>query len=344
MGCPGQLPKLAPAGQDWQAAGSEDPPAMSGSTRKPRSAFFGTPAIAVPALRALHDTTELVAAVCQPDRRAGRGLSLSEPAVKQAARELGIEVHQPVKVKTGNLDAWLVERGIEVVVVLAYGRILPPPVLHAPRHGCVNLHASLLPKYRGAAPINWCIVRGETETGVSLMQMDEGLDTGGVYSKHVLSIGPDETGGELAERIAELCAQVVREDLLRVLSGELTAVPQDETQASFAPPIGPEHTEIDWSRAARDIVNLVRGMAPRPGAHSVVRGKRLRIGRARVSSQSAAGEPGQVALGIGREILVATGAGTVEIVRAQLEGRKELGAAELLNGRALGPSDRLGPG
>jgi methionyl-tRNA formyltransferase len=317
-------------------------PSSAPSSSPTRSVFFGTPAIAVPALRALAEVTTVVGVVCQPDRPAGRGLSLSEPAVKQAARELGIEVYQPTKVKSGELEAWLRDRNADVAVVLAYGRILPPAVLSAPRRGCLNLHASLLPKYRGAAPINWCIVNGETETGVALMQMDEGLDTGPVFCERRLPIGPTETAGELAERIAELCAVVVREDLGRAVSGEIPPTPQEHSRATHAPPITREHTQIDWSQPAEAIANLIRGMAPRPGAHTRVRGKRLRLARARVSDQTLAAEPGRVGLGIGRELLVATGAGTLEILRAQLEGKKELDAGDLLNGRSLGPDDLLG--
>lgn len=307
-----------------------------------RSVFFGTPAIAIPALRALAETTELLQVVCQPDRPAGRGLELNEPPVKLAAIELAVPVHQPTKVKTGELEAWLRAVQADVAVVLAYGRILPRGVLAAPRRGCMNLHASLLPKYRGAAPIQWAIVAGETETGVSLMQMDEALDTGPVFSRRAIGIGPEETAGELAERIAELAAVVVREDLPRAVSGELVAVPQDDALASHAPLIAREHTRIDWSRSARELVDLVRGMAPRPGAHTRVRDKHLRVTAARVSGQSLSGPAGTVGLGIGRELLVATGSGSLEILRAQLEGKKELAAADLLNGRALGPGDALG--
>ena len=306
-----------------------------------RSVFFGTPAIAVPALEALHETTDLVAVVCQPDRPAGRGLQLAEPAVKLAAARLGKPVHQPTKVRTGELERWLREQNADVALVMAYGRILPEAVLAAPRLGCLNLHASLLPKYRGAAPINWAIARGEHETGISLMQMDAGLDTGPVFTARALAIGPNETGGELAERLASLAAVVVREDLPRAVAGDLAAGPQDETQSSHAPLITKAHTRVDWSASALEIVNLIRAMAPRPGAHTSVRDKHLRLTRAAVSRQSAAGPPGTIALGIGREILVATGDGSVEVLRAQLEGKKELGAADLLNGRALGEGDRL---
>ena len=307
-----------------------------------RTVFFGTPAIALPALRALAETTELLAVVCQPDRPAGRGLETTAPPVKQLALELGIEVHQPVKVKTGNLDAWLGERHADVAVVLAYGRILPPAVLAAPRRGCMNLHASLLPRYRGAAPINWAIIAGETKTGVSLMQMDEGMDTGPVYAMRELEIGPDETAGELAERIAELCARVVREDLRPAVDGELALHPQNHAAASLAPLITKEHTRIDWQRPAREIANRVRGLAPRPGAHTVVGGKHLRVTRARVAREAVSAPPGGVVLGIGREILVGTGSGTLEILRAQLEGKRELAARDLLNGRSIREGDTLG--
>ena len=200
-----------------------------------RAVFFGTPAIAVPALRALAEVAEIVAVVCQPDRPAGRGLTLQPPAVKAAALELGIEVHQPVKVKTGNLDEWLRERTPDVALVMAYGRILPPAVLGAPRRGCMNLHASLLPRWRGAAPINWAIANGDTESGVCLMQMDEGLDTGPVFARLSVPIGPQETAGELAEQLAATAAQLVRESLALAVDGALVALPQahEEMEAEF---------------------------------------------------------------------------------------------------------------
>jgi methionyl-tRNA formyltransferase len=306
-----------------------------------RTVFFGTPAIAVPALRALAETSELVGVVCQPDRPAGRGLALREPAVKIAARELGLEAHQPVKVKTGNLHEWLAERRADVALVLAYGRILPRAVLDAPRRGCMNLHASLLPHYRGAAPINWAIVHGETETGISLMQMDEGLDSGPVYAMRRLAISAAETAGELAERLAALAALVVREDLPRAVSGDLAAAAQDEAQASWAPLITPGHTRVDWGKSANEIVNLVRGMAPRPGAHTGVRGKKLRLHAIRSAEEGVEGPPGTVHISDRRAILVQAGVGTVEILRAQLEGRKPLDAADLVNGRALKDGDLL---
>jgi methionyl-tRNA formyltransferase len=298
--------------------------------------------IAVPALRALANISELVGVVCQPDRPAGRGLSLAEPAVKQAARELGVEVHQPVKVKTGTLHEWIAERRADVAVVLAYGRILPAAVLSAPRVGCLNLHASLLPKYRGAAPINWAIVQGEHETGIALMHMDEGLDTGPVYTRHALPIGPTETAGELAPRLAELAARVVEQDVPRVVSGELHATPQNDAEATFAPPITREHTRIAWERPAPTIVNLIRGMAPRPGAYTTLRGKTLRVLAAATVADAMGHAPGTVVVADRSRVLIATAGGAVELLYAQLEGKKVLPARDLVNGRALTDGDVLG--
>jgi methionyl-tRNA formyltransferase len=306
-----------------------------------RAVFFGTPAIAVPALRALAEVAEIVGVVCQPDRPAGRGLSLQPPAVKTAALELGFTVHQPVKVKTGNLDQWLSERTPDVALVLAYGRILPPAVLNAPRRGCMNLHASLLPRWRGAAPINWSIMHGDTETGICLMQMDEGLDTGPVYARRAIPIGAQETAGELAERLAATAAQLVREELARAVDGALEAIPQEHEKATHAPPLERQHGALNFSASARDLVNLVRGLAPRPGAHTLLHGRPLKIARALLDDGPARGEPGLVSVEHKR-VLVSTADGAFELVRAQLEGRKELAASELLNGRALKAGDVLG--
>lgn len=184
-----------------------------------RAIFFGTPDIAVPSLEALREVAEVVAVVCQPDRPAGRGLELRAPPVKERALALGFEVVQPEKVKTPEFAAWVEARKADVALVIAYGRILPKAVLEGPRRGCMNLHASLLPRYRGAAPIQWAIVRGETETGVCLMQMDEGMDTGPVFTRRAIPIGRDETAGELGGRLGRLAAELVREDLPRAVAG-----------------------------------------------------------------------------------------------------------------------------
>jgi methionyl-tRNA formyltransferase len=301
-----------------------------------RAVFFGTPHIAVPALHALTQVAEVAAVVCQPDRPSGRGLKLAAPPVKEAALGLGIDVHQPTKVRTGELATWLREKHADVALVMAYGRILPADVLSAPRRGAMNLHASLLPKLRGAAPINWAIARGESETGVCLMQMDEGLDTGPVYSRHTIPLNDEETGGSLAERIALLGAEVVRSDLAAAVDGRLTAIAQDEALATHAPLIERHHLHIDWKQSALDISRLVRAMAPRPGAFTLVAGKTLRVLAARPEPGPMAPDaaPGTLSL-TGKRAFIATGSGTLELLTAQLEGKKPLPAADLINGRAL---------
>ncbi len=305
-----------------------------------RAVFFGTPAVAVPALQALDEVAEVVGVVCQPDRPAGRGMRVSVPAVKQAAVDLGLPVFQPKAVKTGALAAWLEDLRPDVSLVMAYGRILPIQVLEAPRCGSLNLHASLLPKYRGAAPIQWAIVRGETETGISLMRMDEGMDTGPVYSWHRIPIAPTETAGQLTERLAQVAAEVTRVDVPRVVRGQLEASPQDHTAASYAPPIDSELCAIDWTETARDIVNRIRGLSPRPAAYTSVRGKRLKLLEAR--------ESGAIDLAAGRVeltpgcIRVGTGQGAVQVLTAQLEGKRAASAPDLINGRILRAGELLG--
>ena len=301
-----------------------------------RAVFFGTPQIAVPALKALTQIAEVTAVVCQPDRPSGRGLNLAPPPVKEAALELGISVHQPTKVRTGELATWLREQQADVALVMAYGRILPKDVLDAPRRGAMNLHASLLPQYRGAAPINWAICNGETKSGISLMQMDEGLDSGPVFSRHELVLTETETAGTLAERMATLAAHVVRADLVNAVDGLLVAQPQDEALASHAPLIERQHLQVDWGQSAEKIARLIRGMAPRPGAFTLVNGKVLRLHEAR---PTAGPMPAGAALGtvsiLGKRALVATGEGQLELINAQVEGKKALMAIDLINGRVL---------
>jgi methionyl-tRNA formyltransferase len=307
---------------------------MNGKPAPFRAVFFGTPEIAVPSLRALGQIAEVVGVVTQPDRPAGRGLEERAPAVKVAAGELGIEVTQPLKVRTGELREWLHARRPDVLVVLAYGRILPLDVLEVAPRGAINLHASLLPRYRGAAPIAWSILRGEKETGVSLMQMDAGMDTGPVLSRHAIPIGDDETAGELTIRLGELAAEVVRSDLPRAVQGELTPEPQDEALATQAPPLERDHGRIDFSRSAAEIKNQVRGLSPRPGAFTTAAGKNLRVSRVRASNRTFDGAPGTVHVH-GGDPWVSTGSGALEIVNAQLEGRRAATGRDLVNGRAL---------
>jgi methionyl-tRNA formyltransferase len=308
-----------------------------------KTVFFGTPEIAVPALEALLETTTVVSVVSQPDRPAGRKLKPQPSAVKRAAERLGLPIHQPSRVKTG-LAQWLREQDADLGVVLAYGRILPGDVLAAPRHGCVNLHASLLPKYRGAAPIARVLQHGETETGVSLMRMDEGLDTGPVYVQRRLAIDEGWDHGDLSRAMGQLCAKIVHQDLDLALSTE--PEPQDGTLATLAPPIRAEETQLDWSRPAVELWRDVRAFGPEPGAHTFRRGRRVRVLRARVAPEWEATldatAPGTVVVCRKATLLVATGAGVLAIERAQVEGKKPLAARELINGRAFELGDTLG--
>jgi methionyl-tRNA formyltransferase len=205
----------------------------------------------------------------------------------------------------------------------------------------MNLHASLLPRWRGAAPINWAIAHGDTETGICLMQMDEGLDTGPVYARRAIPIGLDETAGELSERLASTAADLVRSELGRAVHGWIEAVPQEHDKSTHAPPLERADGALNFHKSARDLVNLVRGLAPRPGAHTLLNGKPLKINQARLSDSPPAGAPGLVSVDQKR-VLVSTIDGTFELVRAQLEGRKELPALDLINGRALKSGDILG--
>jgi methionyl-tRNA formyltransferase len=277
-------------------------------------------------------------------------------AVKVAALDLGLPVYQPHKVRDGALAEWLLARQADLGVVLAYGRILPEAVLNAPKHGCINLHASLLPRHRGAAPIQWALMNGDLETGISLMQMDAGLDTGPVYERRSIPISERMNAGQLAELLAALAAQVVATGLSRVLEGARPE-PQRDEMATHAPPIGPEHVLMDWERPARALHNQVRALSPRPGAHTWLGGKRLRILESWYASspddssgnseglrdrEHASSMAGRVIAASGDSLWVATGEGALQILVAQLEGKRALTARDLINGRSLEKGVRLG--
>ncbi|MEM9691530.1 MAG: methionyl-tRNA formyltransferase [Myxococcota bacterium] len=309
-----------------------------------RSVFFGTPAIACPSLKALDALTEVVAVVTQPDRPSGRGLKVQAPEVKVLAEKLDLTVYQPKKVRDRAFREWLTGLEADIAVVIAYGRILPGPVLAAPRLGCLNLHASILPRYRGAAPINWAIARGETQTGVSLMQMDEGMDTGPVFSVHTLAIGAEETAGELYVRLGALAAEVVERDLPRILDGDLHASPQDDTEATMAPMLNKEAGRIAWARPAHEVSAHMRGMMPWPGAFTERAGKRLRITQLAVPSVVASDEaaPGTITDIDQEAATVACAEGSVRLAVVQLAGKKALTPHQLVQGRQLAVGDRLG--
>jgi methionyl-tRNA formyltransferase len=297
-----------------------------------RVLFYGTPAFAVPTLEALLRHHTVVAVVTQPDRPAHRGQRLTASPVKERAEAAGIPVVQPARLRDPQWPERLGAYAPEVAVVVAFGQILPRAVLDVPPQGSINVHASLLPKYRGAAPIAWAIIRGETETGVSIMLMDEGMDTGPVLSSVRVAVGPEETAGELATRLADVGAQALIEALDRL--DHLTPRPQPHGDANLAPRLKKEDGHLDWRRPARELVNLVRGCNPWPGALARTPGGPLLVWRASLGTMSAAAPPGTL-VPHGHTVAIATAAGAFLPVEVQAEGRRALPWAEYLRGARL---------
>ena len=314
-----------------------------------RIIFCGTPAFAVPTLRLLLGLPEfkIEGVVTQPDRARGRGNEISESAVKSAALAAGIPVFQPQKIRADEAYEYFRGAAPDVVVIIAYGQIIPARLIEIPRLGWINLHGSLLPKYRGAAPIHWAIANGETRTGLTTMRIDAGLDTGPVLMKYETEIGAEETAPELYARLAEAGAPVMADTLRGIEVGAITGVAQDNSQASLAPPLKKEDGRIDWSLAARKIYDRIRGFQPWPGAFTSFRGKQCAIwGRPAVADIAASGL-GNVAVGTilarGGEVDVVCGEGTaLRVEFVQLEGRKRIAAREFANGARLASGERFG--
>ncbi|MFS8857625.1 methionyl-tRNA formyltransferase [Synechococcus sp. H55.7] len=309
-----------------------------------RVVFFGTPEFALPSLQILlqrQSSFEVVGLVCQPDRPQGRGQKVLPPPTKVLAQAHGIPVWQPVRLRRDpEVLAALEALAADVFVVVAYGQILPPAVLQMPRLGCVNVHASLLPAYRGAAPIQWAIANGETETGVTTMLMDEGLDTGAILLQAKLPIGPEQTGLELASQLAQLGAELLVETLVKLEKGEITPIPQDDSRATYAPLLKKQDFQLDWRRPAQALHNQIRAFSP--DCFTGLQGKRIKIVRSAAPQLHPPpdpllqGSPGEVVgLARGEGVYVATGEGSLLIRRAQLPGRKEQSAWDLVNGGQL---------
>lgn len=306
-----------------------------------RTVFMGTPDFALDTLRGLVDAgLDLVGVYTQPDRPKGRGKKLAAPPVKELALAQGIPVFQPAKLRAPEAVAELQALAPDLIVVVAYGQILPQAVLDIPQHGCINVHASLLPKYRGAAPINKAVVDGETETGVTTMQMDVGLDTGDMLVKKTIAIGPDETAGELHDRLAKVGREAMDETIVRLLDGSLVAEKQDDALTCYAPMMKKEDGLIDWSRPAAEVHNQVRGLAPWPGAYTELDGETLKISGTVLAD--GAGAPGTVLSADGEGVVVACGDGAVRIAELQLPGKKRLPAADFLRGQPLPNGLQLG--
>lgn len=295
--------------------------------------FMGTPQFAVPILeRLIADGHRILAVYTQPDKPVGRGYKLTPPPVKVLAQEHGIEVRQPVKLRDGTVAEELRALAPDLAIVVAYGRILPPDVLAAPRYGCVNLHASLLPRYRGAAPIQWSVVNGDEVTGVTSMMMAEGMDTGDIILQREIPIGPDETSNELSERLSALGAQCIADTIALFEKGSVTCVPQDESRATLAPILKKEMGRIDFSRSAQEIHNQVRGLTGWPTAYTTFRGKMLKVRRTRPVPMMQ-GRPGEVL--DEHRMIVACGEGALELCEVQLEGKQSMAGDVFQRGQRI---------
>jgi methionyl-tRNA formyltransferase len=328
-----------------------------------RLVFCGTPQFAVPAFKHLlaQKDFEMAAVITQPDRARGRGQEVSFSPVKEAASAAGIPVHQPEKIRQPEAQELLQRLAPDAIVIIAYGQIIPARLLPIPRLGWINLHASLLPKYRGAAPINWAIVNGETKTGVTAMRIDAGMDTGEMLLQRELEIGTKETAPQLAARMADLGAPLMAETLRGLEAGTITPQPQNHTEASVAPLLKREFGLVDWALMAGAIFNRIRGFAPWPGAYTHFRGQLCHVWGEPAMDESSANQgtndsvgarrgkpapesdaPG--ALHAGRDNLFVACGGTtrLRLSAVKLEGRKQVSAAEFLRGARLQPGERFG--
>jgi methionyl-tRNA formyltransferase len=308
-----------------------------------RLVFLGTPAFAVPTLEAIVEAGHQVAAVLtQPDRPSGRGQNASASPVKQAALRLGLTVYQPERVRRPEAVEYLRGIACDAMVVVGYGQIIPQVAIDLAPLGIINVHASLLPKYRGAGPIQWAIVRGETRTGVTTMRIDAGLDTGDMLLKAETGIGPGENAVELGARLAAMGAELLVETLEGLRAGRIVAEKQDDAQATLAPLLKKEDGAIDWSQPAQTIHNRVRGMQPWPGAQTGFRGVPLHVWKTRWVGAVPRTEksPGRI-LSL-KPLMVACGEGSLELLEVQLEGRKRISAADFANGQRLTDNDILG--
>lgn len=306
-----------------------------------RIVFMGTPEFACPTLAALlAGPDHVVGVVCQPDRPRGRGLAVTAPPVKTLALAHGVPVLQPTKVRTPDFFEALRALDPDLVVVAAYGRILPRAILELPPRGCVNVHASILPRHRGAAPIQHAILAGDAETGITIMAMSEEMDAGDTYLVRRTPIAPDDTGGTLTERLSRLGAESLMDALAGLAAGTLRPVPQPTEGITFAPRIEREHTRLDWRRPAAELARTVRAFAPAPAAFTTLDGETLKVFAA--EARPARGEPGRVLEAGARGIVVAAGGDALALLEIQPQAKRRMPAAAFVAGRRLPPGTRLG--
>jgi len=309
-----------------------------------RIVFCGTPQFAVPALQHLLAQTdfEILGVITQPDRPRGRGREVSFSPVKEMALAAKLPVHQPEKIRAPEVEKLLRGFSPDGIVIIAYGQIVPAELLAIPKYGWINLHASLLPKYRGAAPVHWAIANGETKTGVTAMRIDAGMDTGDILSQREIQIGPAETAPELAFRLSAAGAPLLAESLRGLAAGTIHPRPQNHAEATSAPILKKEDGRIDWNLPASETFNRMRGFAPWPGAYSTFRGQTCQVWGEPVSKESTEAVPGTL-LDAKEELKIACGRATVlRVLAVKLEGRKKISASEFANGARLKAGERFG--
>ena len=306
---------------------------------------MGTPGFSVGALKALAENGyEIAGVVTQPDKPRGRGKASAMTPVKEAALELGLTVYQPARVREQSFMDTVRALNPDVIVVSAFGQIIPKALLELPRYGCVNIHASLLPKYRGAAPIQWAVMDGEPVSGVTIMQMDEGLDTGDMLAKTEVPLEPDETGGSLFDKLSQAGARLCVKVLKDLEEGKAVREKQpEESTTAYASMISKKMGEINWKDSAKSIEQLIRGLNPWPSAYTKLQGKTLKLWRARVEeNQEKEGEPGQIIRVEKEDFYVKTGEGILKIEELQLEGKKRMDTGAFLRGFPLAAGEILG--
>ena len=307
-----------------------------------RVVYMGTPDFSVPALKSLIKEHEVIAVVTQPDKPKGRGEQMQYPPVKEAAIEAGIKVYQPVKVKNLEFVNILYDLNPDVIVVAAFGQILSKEILEIPKYGCINIHASLLPKYRGAAPIQNAIINGDKKTGVTTMYMAEGLDTGDMLDVMTVKIADDETGGSLHDKLAEVGASLILTTLKSLEDGSAVRKPQDDSKASYVGMLKKSMGKIDFNDDAAKIERLIRGLNPWPSAFTSLDGKNLKIWKAKVSDLEYEGLVGGVVDIENNEIYIKCGKGTLIVTELQLEGKKRMDSASFLRGYKLNAESVFG--
>ena len=303
--------------------------------------FMGTPEFAVPCLKTLNENYEVIAVITQPDRPKGRGQKLTPSPIKEYALEHNLTILQPEKIKTAEIEEQLKNLAPDLIVVVAFGQILSKAILDIPKLGCINVHASLLPQYRGAAPIHWSIINGETKTGITTMYMDVGLDTGDMILKEEVAISPKMNTGELHDTLMNIGAKTLLQTIQQIAEGSVVRTKQNDAESTYAPLLTKELEKINWLLPATEIYNLVRGLNPWPVAFSIFKGKKLKIWQTKVVDIVATGEIGTVLSITETGFTVQTGKGILEILELQPESKRKMTAKDFVCGNQIAINDKL---